>query len=586
MATTPNMNLDLPDVGTTAGPEYASKNNDAFGAVDSHDHTSSKGVQIPTAGLNINDDLSFNSNNLNSVRGVRLTNESSEPTGAADVRIVYAKNDELFYRDSAGQEVQITTNGSVAGATGTITGLVSPAAATYNSIGSIFTVTKDSNKPAKFDVSDITIREFDVASANGVTIASPAGLGAAYALTLPVAQSADATFELVGIDSTGQLKYGAVTETTNQTTISKTTSGYQVGTVQDIHTGAGPTFESMTLTGVSGSFGLTLGDSGINREVQIFSASSSERLVIEAGGVQSAQFAADEVRTLQPIRGEDGSAATPSYSFDSDLDTGMYSSGVGQISFATAGTRKMIVGSSYNRSYQPFTVEDGSEAAPSLAFTDDETVGMYRVGGSIRFSTAGTHRFTIGTSSIIAKEPIEAPNGTLSNPGLSFENSPDTGFLVSLGILSAIQDGDSITQWITGSGGAFRPSSQSSDTLLGTNLHKWEEVYAANGTINTSDATLKENVVDSVLGLEFISQLRPVSYKWIDTESRTYVRPHYGFIAQEVKAVIDNLGLDFAGYIDPGEGNGTKGLRYIEFIAPLVKAVQELKDRVETLEAN
>ena len=41
--------------------------------------------------------------------------------------------------------------------------------------------------------------------------------------------------------------------------------------------------------------------------------------------------------------------------------------------------------------------------------------------------------------------------------------------------------------------------------------------YATNGTIQTSDSRLsKQEVVTSVLGIDFIKALRPVSYKWIE----------------------------------------------------------------------
>jgi hypothetical protein len=133
---------------------------------------------------------------------------------------------------------------------------------------------------------------------------------------------------------------------------------------------------------------------------------------------------------------------------------------------------------------------------------------------------------------------------------------------------------------------------------LGTGTNRWQEVFAANGTINTSDANSKTDIVDSNLGLDFINALRPVSYKWIigqnsvvpADESGTLpaiatpipgVRPHYGFIAQEVKAAMgDN---DFAGYIEPEEG--PLGLRYSEFIAPMAKAIQELSAKVDALTA-
>jgi hypothetical protein len=118
---------------------------------------------------------------------------------------------------------------------------------------------------------------------------------------------------------------------------------------------------------------------------------------------------------------------------------------------------------------------------------------------------------------------------------------------------------------------------------------------------DSSDANLKENIIDVPLGLDFVNRLRPRQYKFKDTvsESRskdkkgnkkttttTHSRKHTGLIAQEVKQVLDDLEIstnDFGGYIDGGEGG--LSLRYTEFVAPIIKAIQELSARVEALES-
>ena len=65
-------------------------------------------------------------------------------------------------------------------------------------------------------------------------------------------------------------------------------------------------------------------------------------------------------------------------------------------------------------------------------------------------------------------------------------------------------------------------------------------------------------------------------------------------IAQEVKALIDAQGVDFGGYQDHAVKGGEDVLTvgYIEFIAPMIKAIQEqqaiiqtLTDRIAALEA-
>ena len=133
------------------------------------------------------------------------------------------------------------------------------------------------------------------------------------------------------------------------------------------------------------------------------------------------------------------------------------------------------------------------------------------------------------------------------------------------------------------SGSAFYPAVNDSHDLGRSSSGYWDDVYATGGVTTSSDSSLKNNIADSTLGLNFIDSLRPVSYK-LNNKSRT----HYGLIAQEVKSVLDSLSINtnnFAGYIDPSvnEDEGPLALRYSEFIAPIIKAIQELKEEIEKL---
>lgn len=138
--------------------------------------------------------------------------------------------------------------------------------------------------------------------------------------------------------------------------------------------------------------------------------------------------------------------------------------------------------------------------------------------------------------------------------------------------------------------------------------NKWTNIYAKNGTIQTSDRTKKEGIklLDIDKTAEFVMGLKPVSYRMKDGTSG---RTHYGLIAQDIEELMERLGmnsLDFAGFIksprarlvmEDEYGRPLKepvwekvkeeydyALRYDEFIAPLIKMVQEQQRKLEQLE--
>ena len=101
-------------------------------------------------------------------------------------------------------------------------------------------------------------------------------------------------------------------------------------------------------------------------------------------------------------------------------------------------------------------------------------------------------------------------------------------------------------------------------------------------TTSPSDIRLKEEIADSDLGLAFVKQLRPVSYK---LKADPKHQKGYGFIADEVDQIIE-LGSSLV-YHEPdwkvGDEKGFKTIHYPSYIAVLTKAIQELSAQVEEL---
>ena len=148
------------------------------------------------------------------------------------------------------------------------------------------------------------------------------------------------------------------------------------------------------------------------------------------------------------------------------------------------------------------------------------------------------------------------------------------------------------------------PSAVDQGWDLGYSSARWG-IVRAGSFLTTSDSRIKNSISNTSLGLNFINKLRPVSFKYnlgkntpIRDEENAIVgfepipgnRLHHGFIAQEVKLVLDeitnNPSTDFAAWKmdDVSDPESQQALDYIEFIAPMAKAIQELSARLDALE--
>ncbi len=113
MAFTANMNLDLPVVSTTLGPEWANLLNAALQVIDEHDHSNGKGVTVKTAGIEINADLDFGSFSAFGLKSLKLVTQLSTLTGPTNAQSIYSVNGDLYYTSGSGTAVQLTAGGSI-----------------------------------------------------------------------------------------------------------------------------------------------------------------------------------------------------------------------------------------------------------------------------------------------------------------------------------------------------------------------------------------------------------------------------------------------------------------------------------------
>ena len=125
------------------------------------------------------------------------------------------------------------------------------------------------------------------------------------------------------------------------------------------------------------------------------------------------------------------------------------------------------------------------------------------------------------------------------------------------------------------------PNTNNTWTCGGWN-NRWSGVYAVvsyyQSTSGYSDRDLKQDF-DAVPGLNFVNGLLPQSYTFRnDPASR-----RWGIVAQDVEALCAEQSVADNSLVTIDEG-GFRNLNYIDLIAPVIKAVQELATRVEALE--
>ena len=169
------------------------------------------------------------------------------------------------------------------------------------------------------------------------------------------------------------------------------------------------------------------------------------------------------------------------------------------------------------------------------------------------------------------------------------------------------------------------------DKIYKKTVKVWNKCKSCHGNIQEGKATKlgkklgapdnlfselsKKEIEDLPYGLNFINLLRPVSYKWkpqadkldkdgnliaVGEKNHTHQRTMFGLLGQQVREATKKLGLgynDFSGFSDQEYENRnnldwkktytmedkTIQLTYDDFIAPLIKSVQELSAEVDSL---
>jgi hypothetical protein len=158
------------------------------GRIDAHDHTSGKGARVPTAGININADLSFGGLyapiSLHRLTFASITSLSSNNKSL----FVDSDDNELYWRTGSGTNVKLTdgTALNVAAFTGGFgSDYATNGNADYDAAGVVYTFKESGGTWARVASSAIRLYEHGTSEALYVAHVAPSALASSYTVTWP-----------------------------------------------------------------------------------------------------------------------------------------------------------------------------------------------------------------------------------------------------------------------------------------------------------------------------------------------------------------------------------------------------------------
>jgi hypothetical protein len=275
--------------------------------------------------------------------------------------------------------------------------------------------------------------------------------------------------------------------------------------------------------------------------------------------------------------------------------TGSYNTAAGfqALENSTTGSNNVAMGNAalFANTTGSQHVAVGASALTNTTATYPNTAVGYYAGASI---TTGSANTAIGTNS-------------MQNTTTGLNNTA-----VGNNTLQTLTTGSSNT--VIGNNADMASGSLSNATAIGADavVNASNKVRIGSSSVTViegqvpftipSDGRYKFNIREDVKGLDFILRLRPVTYQFdvqrfdqviqASYPRERIVRTSYdealalrrtGFIAQEVEKAATESDYDFSGINRPKTDNDHYSLSYESFVVPLVKAVQEQQQTIETL---
>lgn len=262
-----------------------------------------------------------------------------------------------------------------------------------------------------------------------------------------------------------------------------------------------------------------------------------------------------------------GTAAAPGIAFDSDPDTGIYRSSSDVVAFAAGGVGRASVSPTAITATVPFRPASGGQSTPSYSFTTDPDTGLYRATVSSQdalvITTGGTARAFISSVDARFSVPVTGLLGSAGAPTFAFTNDADTGMYRSSADVVSLAAGGTLAFSASSAGCSFSQGGTTTYTVTTTGLlpnpdntrslgaisNRWTTVYATSGTINTSDAREK-TPVEPMIPAE-IAAAKDIAreigtFQWLESVEKKgdAARKHVGLTVQRAIQIMQSHGLD------------------------------------------
>jgi hypothetical protein len=261
---------------------------------------------------------------------------------------------------------------------------------------------------------------------------------------------------------------------------------------------------------------------------------SADTITIGASGDTITIPSGATLSSTDPLVFPAGTASLPAVTTTGDTNTGIFFPAADTIGFAEGGSERMRIDSSGNllvantsgastdtgHIFSPagvgFHVRDGGVCLVVDRQTSDGDLQNFRKDGTV-----------VGSIGVSNGDNLYIGGDVAGHGGIGFGS----------------------TSWIPRSGGAF-----ANDAVdIGNNGNRMKDIYATNGTINTSDQNEKQSIQSlTTAEMNVAKRLSSLikTFKWNNAVEKKgdSARTHTGIIAQDIQQAFTDEGLDASNY--------------------------------------